>query len=211
MDEPLIPWGTDEIRDQLLDAAIRVFARKGYEGTKIMDIVRESGLSTGAVYGRFASKNELLREAVVRRAKVASRIADDEDRVADVIARAAMVHDAPLTETEAVRLEAHVAARREPEVAQALQDASQAFRHDLQPVVDSAIADGTLGEGVDPEAVLYLLRAVQLGLLVGRAAGLPTPDRDGWADLVGRVLASFGAPSSPRPSALAPTERADGS
>ncbi|CAN5783035.1 hypothetical protein BH23ACT2_BH23ACT2_17860 [soil metagenome] len=104
-----------------------------------------------------------------------------------------------------------MAARREPEVAQALQDASQAFRHDLQPVVDSAIADGTLGEGVDPEAVLYLLRAVQLGLLVGRAAGLPTPDRDGWADLVGRVLASFGAPSSPRPSALAPTERADGS
>ncbi len=58
----------DELRERLLTAAAAVFARQGYDGTKIMDIVRESGLSTGAVYGRFKSKNDLLREAVVTRA-----------------------------------------------------------------------------------------------------------------------------------------------
>ena len=57
---------TDPLREQLLDAASRVFAREGYEGTKIMDIVREARLSTGAVYGRFRSKNDLLREAIIR-------------------------------------------------------------------------------------------------------------------------------------------------
>ena len=51
--QPTGGQGDDPLRDQLLDAAARVFARQGYAGTKIQDIVREAGLSTGAVYGRF--------------------------------------------------------------------------------------------------------------------------------------------------------------
>ena len=62
----------DQLREQLLRAAAAVFARQGYDGTKIMDIVRESGLSTGAVYGRFRSKNDLLREAIVTRSSSAA-------------------------------------------------------------------------------------------------------------------------------------------
>src|SRR3954465_8646738 len=74
------------IRVRLLDAAARVFARRGYEGTKIMDVVREAGLSTGAVYGRFQSKNDLLRAAVVERAGRMSRVGDGGiTRVADLI------------------------------------------------------------------------------------------------------------------------------
>ena len=62
-----VPTESDELRERLLRAAAAVFARQGYDGTKIMDVVRESGLSTGAVYGRFKSKNDLLREAIVTR------------------------------------------------------------------------------------------------------------------------------------------------
>src|SRR3954471_8564526 len=64
------------IRVRRLEAAARVFARRGYEGTKIMDVVREAGLSTGAVYGRFQSKNDLLRAAVVERAGRMARVGD---------------------------------------------------------------------------------------------------------------------------------------
>jgi AcrR family transcriptional regulator len=52
--------GEDDLREQLLEAAARVFASKGYAGTKVLDIVKEAGLSSGAVYGRFGSKNALL-------------------------------------------------------------------------------------------------------------------------------------------------------
>ncbi len=107
----------DELREQLLDAASRVFARQGYEGTRIADIVREAGLSTGAVYGRFRSKNDLLREAVIGHASFNVGALDGVERVADMLQRSASRFDAPLTLDEAVRLEAHVAARREPEVA----------------------------------------------------------------------------------------------
>jgi AcrR family transcriptional regulator len=183
----------DPLREQLLDAAARVFARQGYAGTKIQDIVREAGLSTGAVYGRFKSKHDLLREAVVRRtANVARLGADDAQRVADLITRMAGIHHAPLTDAEAVRVEAYVAARREPEVAAAIGDAQAQWRSAVQPLVEAALADGTVAPDVDPEAVLYLLRTLHLGLLVQRGAGAAAPDDAAWTHLIDRIVASFG-------------------
>jgi AcrR family transcriptional regulator len=185
---------SDPLRGQLLDAAARVFARKGYAGTKIQDIVREAGLSTGAVYGRFSSKDDLLREAVVGRTARGARLGvPDGARVADLIERGAALSTAPLTDDEAVRLEAYVTARREPEVAAAVSDALAGWRQTLQPLVDAAIADGTVADGVDPEAVLYFLRTMQLGLLLQRGAGSPAPSPTGWQDLISRIVASFGA------------------
>jgi AcrR family transcriptional regulator len=196
----------DPLRAQLLDAAARVFARQGYSGTKIQDIVREAGLSTGAVYGRFRSKEELLREAVVARSGHAAHLGTRPgQRVADLIEHVASLRDAPLTDDEAVRLEAFVAARREPEVAAAVADAQACWRDAIQPLVDAASADGTVAADVDPEAVLHLVRTVHLGLLLQRAAGLPAPDAAAWDALVRRLVASFGdAPPSP-PSGGTPT------
>ena len=47
-------------RRQILDAAIRVFARRGYIGASIGEIAAEAGFSKGAVYWNFASKEELF-------------------------------------------------------------------------------------------------------------------------------------------------------
>ena len=182
----------DPIREQLLDAAVRVFSRKGFEGTRIMDIVREAGLSTGAVYGRFASKEDLLREAVISRTRIAFGTADRGRRVADLIAdRATSTHGA-LTDDEAVRLEAYVTARREPDVATALAEAQQQWRAALQPVVDAALADGSVRADVDPDAVLFFVSTLRMGLLVQRAAGFPAPDDVAWESLVRTVITSFG-------------------
>ena len=186
----------DALRDQLLSAAARVFAREGYAGTKIQDIVREAGLSTGAVYGRFRNKDHLLREAVVARSALVAHVGMPKGgRVADLIQRIARTNTKPLSDDEAVRLEAFVTARREPDVAAAVAEAQAEWRTAVQPLVEAAIADGTVAPGVDPDAVLYFVRTIALGLLLQRAAGLPGPDREGWADLVGRVVASFGDPS----------------
>lgn len=184
----------DPLRDQLLDAAARVFARQGYAGTRIQDIVQEAGLSTGAVYGRFKSKHDLLREAVVRRtANVARSAGDDEARrVAELITRTVRLEQAPLSDAEAVRVEAYVTARREPEVAAAIVEAQAQWRAAVQPLVEAALADGTVAAGVDPEAVLYLLRTLHLGLLVQRGAGAPAPDDGAWTELIDRIVASFG-------------------
>ena len=65
-----------ERRAQIIDAARRCFQRNGVHATTMDDIIRASGLSAGAVYGYFKSKDELtlaslsanlsgLREALV--------------------------------------------------------------------------------------------------------------------------------------------------
>src|SRR5512136_610684 len=47
-------------RGKILRAAEKVFARKGYNAASVDDIVKESGLSKGALYGYFESKEELF-------------------------------------------------------------------------------------------------------------------------------------------------------
>ena len=164
----------DQLREQLLRAAAAVFARQGYDGTKIMDIVRESGLSTGAVYGRFRSKNDLLREAIVTRSSSAARLgADGIDRVADLIAAGVAHPDRPLGDAEALRLEAYVTARREPEVAQALAEANTAFRERMAPLAVAARRDGT----VDEEAWQALVERLVASFGRQAPAGL-VPDHD---------------------------------
>ncbi len=191
----------DALRERLLRAAAAVFARQGYDGTKIMDVVRESGLSTGAVYGRFRSKNDLLREAIITRSATAARVGvEGLRRVADFITAGVTRTDQPLTDAEALRLEAYVTARREPEVARALAEAHDVFRDRVAPLLDAARRDGTVADDVDPEAALFLVRILHLGLLLHRGSGLPGPDEDAWQAVVTRVVASIGQPTdAPEP------------
>ena len=46
-------------RDQIVDAALRCFSVKGFQRTSMADIIAESGLSAGAIYGHFAGKQQL--------------------------------------------------------------------------------------------------------------------------------------------------------
>ncbi|HSI80902.1 MAG TPA: TetR/AcrR family transcriptional regulator [Solirubrobacterales bacterium] len=49
-------------RRQILDAAIRVFARQGFHSCRVSDIAREAGVAYGLVYHYFKSKEEVLNE-----------------------------------------------------------------------------------------------------------------------------------------------------
>jgi AcrR family transcriptional regulator len=47
-------------RQQILDAAVALFSERGFARTSMSDVVRESGLSMGAVYRYFPSKADLV-------------------------------------------------------------------------------------------------------------------------------------------------------
>jgi TetR/AcrR family transcriptional regulator, fatty acid metabolism regulator protein len=49
-------------RRQILDAAVRVFARQGFHSTRVSDIADEAGVAYGLVYHYFSSKDEVLNE-----------------------------------------------------------------------------------------------------------------------------------------------------
>ena len=59
------PAATEEKRRQLLDAAVRVFARKGFHASRVGDIAEEAGVAHGLLYHYFESKDAVL-QAVFR-------------------------------------------------------------------------------------------------------------------------------------------------
>jgi TetR/AcrR family fatty acid metabolism transcriptional regulator len=74
---------------QIIEAAVRVFARKGYFNSRVSDIAREAGIAAGTIYLYFKTKEDILitlfREKMA--AFVASlrrAIADEPDAVAKV-------------------------------------------------------------------------------------------------------------------------------
>ncbi len=62
-----------ETRDRILQAALAVFAEKGYHRAAVDDIVRASGTSKGAVYHHFPSKETLFLALVD---ELAARLAE---------------------------------------------------------------------------------------------------------------------------------------
>ena len=49
-----------ETRARLLEAAARVYARRGFSGATLDEVAAEAGFTKGAVYGHFGSKENLL-------------------------------------------------------------------------------------------------------------------------------------------------------
>lgn len=52
-----------EIKKRIVLGALRVFADKGFHRATIQDVVRETGLSVGAIYTYFSTKEELFLES----------------------------------------------------------------------------------------------------------------------------------------------------
>ncbi len=51
---------SEDTVNRILQAALGLFVRNGYHGTSISDITRKVGLTKGALYAHFNSKDELL-------------------------------------------------------------------------------------------------------------------------------------------------------
>jgi len=77
---------TEATRRKLLDAALRVFARDGFEAARIEDIAAESGHTRGAFYANFDTKEDLFLALLEKNAS---------DRIADLRRRLEKFRGAP--------------------------------------------------------------------------------------------------------------------
>jgi TetR/AcrR family transcriptional repressor of nem operon len=62
---PQNPARTSRTRAEILDHAGRLFRLRGYAGTNIDDVMLAAGLTRGAFYAHFNSKDDLFTEAVI--------------------------------------------------------------------------------------------------------------------------------------------------
>ncbi|MBL7494526.1 TetR/AcrR family transcriptional regulator [Frankia sp. AgB1.9] len=168
-------------RERLLAAAVDLFAERGYDRVRVRDIADRAGVTTGAIYAHYPDMASLLADAAGRAVDHAVKaVAHVGHGEAGAALLATMTTTAAggrrLSREQALLLEAMVAARREPTLRQALGEVLRDRLEVLRGAVVQAREDGELRPDLAPDAVAWFLYLAPIGLLTGRAAGIPGPD-----------------------------------
>jgi AcrR family transcriptional regulator len=184
-----------EVRDRILAAALRVFSEKGYHSSTIADVVRESGLSVGAIYTYFSGKDELIRQSCDQIAtrgldQLAERMAS-ATTTAERMTIAIRLYIESIDEYEGAPgqitlLQAWAEADREPAVREMLSVRREQLVGAGRYILAQGVATGELPSWLDVDAVTRGFLALLDGLLLQRieAGGGYRP-----ADLERRAMA----------------------
>jgi len=185
----------DDLTHRLLHAAAEVFAEKGYEKAGVAEIARRAGVTTGAIYSRYAGKAELLLDAVDHhvpdRIERLLRADDPADSPTEVLSSLGdhLLDDLP--EGYGLFLEAIVAARRDPGLAESLRRRVDEEERQLGGLIRQAQADGLVDTELDELAVVRLAHAIGFGMTLTRAMGLDLPTAEGWHAVIDGVIAGL--------------------
>jgi TetR/AcrR family transcriptional regulator, transcriptional repressor of aconitase len=176
----------DARRDQILSAARRCFLRDGFHATSMQDLFAEAGLSSGAVYGYFASKDDVIiaiaeenvRDFAVMTHEVASGEPDKPigtvltDIITKVRARDAedgLAGLAVLSWSEALR---------NPVLASRFADLVAQIRADLSEIARKHQAAGNLPRDVPAESLAIVFMSIVPGCIL-QLATLGSPAIEG--------------------------------
>lgn len=192
---------------RLVAAASEVFAEKGYDKAGVAEIARRAGLTTGAIYSRFSGKAELLAETLrtCAGAEFDALFAEHgfEGGATDILETVGTHLVTRATDPlRALLLEAFVAARRDPDVAEVLRAHLGERAARLAEIIDRSKDAGLVDPSLDTGAVIHFAHAVGLGFLLYEAVGASHPAPDEWEGVVHRVVAAVRppAPVDPAPS-----------
>ena len=184
----------DETRMRLIEAAAEVFSEEGYAGSGVQAIARRAGFTTGAIYGRFSGKAELLLAAIDEHSN------DELDQLfaengfdADAAAVLNQVGSHLVTGRDSsgqLLLEAFVAARRDPEVAALVRERLDARAEMMAELIETSKADGIIDPDLDTKSIVRFVHAVGLGFLLYETIGIDLPEPEPWAALIGRLVSA---------------------
>jgi len=187
-----------ETRERIIDAAARAFARRGYGQATVNDIAAEAGISMGALYHHFASKEELFRAILdehLRRELAELSGLRPAASVREVIERLVdfqVDHLQSEHQLDRLFMELWALAVRE-DWARGPVAGSFRFARDLLAGMLRVARDvGVVRPDLDIEAAAVLLEAVFIGISVQWAidpeAVSPQRVRQAWADLIERFI-----------------------
>ena len=188
----------EQTRAELLAAAAKVFAQKGYDGASIADITAAAGLSSGAIYAHYGGKAELFAAVLLSHGpeQYGALVGTGEvANIADFVQLMGSSYDARTTSESELVVEAIVASKRDVEVAKLV----NAFVTDAEALLTASIRAGQEGGVLDPalsaEAIGRFAMTVALGSSLAAALRLPTIDHAGWTQLIQRLVDATRAPS----------------
>jgi AcrR family transcriptional regulator len=173
-----------ESRDRLLSAAEECFAQHGYEATGVAEICRHAGLSKGAFYHHFASKQALFMELLSRwLGRLDGQLADIRtatpsvaaslDQMAQMLQR--IFDDA--SGQLPIFIEFMDQAMHDPVIWKATIAPYRRYRAFFAEMIAQGIAEGSLRQ-VDPDLAANMLVSLAVGILL---QGVLDPDGPDWS------------------------------
>jgi AcrR family transcriptional regulator len=161
---------TRNSRQDVVRAAGRLFADRGYHGTSMRDLGKELGLLGSSLYSHVSSKQDLLVEVVEEGARLFEESAkqalattgDASDRLEALIGgHVAVVVD----NLEVARTFLNEARMLDGEHRSRIIDARDHYEEAFRSVIREGVTDGSFGRGVDPKMssifILSILNAIE--------------------------------------------------
>jgi AcrR family transcriptional regulator len=181
-------------RARLLELAGDLFAERGYLQTSIRDLGRHAGVTSGAIYGHFRSKADLLAETI--NAGTAALLEADtiglegESDHVETLTRQA-VRAPKRRRLRALIVQGAAAAQTDEETRSRLREEQRAH---IDVWVAAFQRDRTrlgIDPSVDVEAALLYIWAAELGLGVLESMGIEPRTNRAWTDIQNRLARSW--------------------
>ncbi|WP_433160921.1 TetR/AcrR family transcriptional regulator [Kribbella sp. CA-247076] len=165
-------------RQQIVDAARRCVIEEGFHKTTMADVIRESGLSAGAVYGYFKSKEEIVA-AIAEQAlgtvdELFGKLLTSEQPLSPFAALEAALEqviaiaERPGGDVTRVGIQAWAEALHNPVILAIAQGKYSYLRSHFEEVARRGQADGTVDPSVDPRHIAQAMFGVVPGFVLQR-------------------------------------------
>ena len=188
------------VTESLLDAAVEVFAERGFEAARVAEIARRAGLTTGAIYARWSGKRALIVDAVghVSPQFMDPSVGASQSPAPETLASLGnSLMDVSDAKSRDVMLEAFVSARRDGDFRAAVARSLKQDAGRLNEIVTSGQGAGSIDPDLSPRSIVAFFQSLRLGMhLVASASDIDIPRAD-WDSLMARLVAAVG----PAPSA----------
>jgi TetR/AcrR family fatty acid metabolism transcriptional regulator len=173
----------EERRRQILDAAVRAFAKKGYHASRVSDIAEEAGVAYGLVYHYFESKDAVL-ESIFRdmwgmMVAAINAVEDVEESPREQLRKSCAIvlrtwRDYP----DVVRVLVREVARSGEQLQREVEEIAHAFEA-LQRIVERGQAQNVFRDDISPRLASWVIYGALEEILTGWVLGrLPGDDDD---------------------------------
>ena len=174
------PAHEQQRRQQILAAAQACFARQGYRATSMDDVVRESGLSVGAIYSYFPSKEDLFLALAQQRTeeilgymnqlfRQPGPLSDKTQQAIDYFFNSLSQDLVPLAR---MNMEFWSEAAKSDRLHERQQMRCDAVRQFFGWLLSQAQAEGHVRTDIDVDAAAELLMALNEGILMLSVSGV---------------------------------------
>jgi AcrR family transcriptional regulator len=189
----VVPEYKEEAKSRILDAANKVFAEKGYHEATMDDIAKRLGVSKGAIYLYFSSKEDLF-EAMVKTAPQAFKeiLYSSFGVEANPIQSATQFFDKMLklsASNPGLSFEILSEASRNPSLKRILKQNHEEYERVLTSFLVEGRKRGIMGNNLDIPPLANALIALWNGLETLLVTGLPVDDaRRAWLEALKAIF-----------------------